>query len=200
MLGTFDAVLTEAKWTPNKLGTEINAWLVAHGYARDRIHPTAPYHWRRTGNAPSAAAVAAAAAYVLSGRVGRVITVGQLWPAADTGADGPRQATLGLLGPGTPDDAVARLDELTGPGAPYLPGSERVLLTAALDGLHGVQRPQTPTAAGDRVLPPALEVIRQHIGAPGQQRPRSDQDAAPAMARQQGRQRSQPEPVYGRDR
>ncbi|MFC5003295.1 carph-isopro domain-containing protein [Dactylosporangium cerinum] len=89
------ARLSEAGLTPRGLARELNRLLGAGSLAE-----TAPYHWRDAGGVPRSP-LPALTAYVVSRRLGRIVTAGDLWPGRKEAADGTLvlEASAGLTGP-----------------------------------------------------------------------------------------------------
>jgi len=75
------AHLSEAGLTPRTLAREMNRLFGAGTLAE-----TAPYYWRDAGGIPRAP-LPALTAYVISRRLGRVVTVTDLWPGREAAAD-----------------------------------------------------------------------------------------------------------------
>lgn len=159
-----DVLLREAGWSPRRWAAEINNLLVARGRGRDRIHPTSPYHWIRSGRPPRDVTLAATAVEALSIRLGRTVPLASLWPG--TAADRNPSASCasdGLLATVSRDSVLIRLDALSDSGARYHRAPGRQLLLAAHDGSHGPALGPLHATVGDRVHPPMLAVIRGHI-------------------------------------
>jgi hypothetical protein len=91
------AHLVEAGLTPRTLAREMNRLFGSRTLAE-----TAPYHWRDAGGVPRAP-VPALTAYVISRRLGRVVTVTDLWPGRAGTADATLvlPASAGMEGPWT---------------------------------------------------------------------------------------------------
>lgn len=156
-------LLAEAGWTPRQWGVEINRLLAGRGRSRDRIHPTGPYHWVKSNRPPKDPALAVVAAEALSVRLGRPIPVADLWARQGGNQQSITAATDGLLGPMTDETVLASLDELSRQCGVFLPATPISLLTAVHDGIRAPGLGQLNTCGGDRLLPPMLTVIRNHI-------------------------------------
>jgi hypothetical protein len=74
--------LAEAGMTPRALARELNRCFGAGTLAE-----TAPYHWRDAGGVPRSP-LPALTAYVISRRIGRVVTASDLWPGLHDASDG----------------------------------------------------------------------------------------------------------------
>ncbi|WP_018802459.1 carph-isopro domain-containing protein [Salinispora arenicola] len=94
---TLAAHMTEAGLTPRTLAREINRL-----FGPGTLAETAPYHWRDAGGIPRPP-LPALSAYVISRRLGRIVTVGDLWHGQPDTADGTlvMAASTGLDGPWT---------------------------------------------------------------------------------------------------
>ncbi|WP_431728326.1 carph-isopro domain-containing protein [Verrucosispora sp. TAA-831] len=94
---TLAALMAEAGLTPRTLAREINRLFGAGTLAE-----TAPYHWRDAGGVPRSP-LPALTAYVLSRRLGRVVTAGDLWHGRPGAVDGTlvMTASTGMDGPWT---------------------------------------------------------------------------------------------------
>lgn len=92
------AHLAETGLTPRGLARELNRLFGAGTLAE-----TAPYHWRDAGGVPRSP-LPALTAYVISRRLGRVITARDLWPGHNEVADGTLvlEASAGMDGPWVP--------------------------------------------------------------------------------------------------
>lgn len=158
-------LLAEAGWTPRRWDAEINRLLMLRGRARDRIHPTGPYHWVKSGHAPNDVTVAAVAADVLSIRLGRPVTVTNLWDAPDSKQRAPSTSTEGLHGPITQQRVFAGLNALSAEGDVFLPAHGARLVAAARSATGPLEATGALPRFGERVSPPLLPVIRSHIAA-----------------------------------
>lgn len=172
------AYLVEAGLGPRKLAREINRIFGAGTLAE-----TAPYHWRDSGRVPRAP-LPRLAAYVISRRIGRVVTVQDLWPGHSDPLDGTLVllASAGLDGPWSFADTMQVAEDwllgglvdrrlfLSVSGA-ALAGAVRVYLSAQA----GPASIGVPTASADDPLVdqieasiPALQALDdEHGGAAG---------------------------------
>lgn len=157
------ALLSEAGWTPRQWGTEINRLLVGRGRERDRIHPTGPYHWVKFGRPPKDSALAVVAAEALSIRLGRQVSMSCLWSGNTDDRTVVAPATEGLLGKVSGEVVLAGLAQLTSECGVFLPAQAVQLLTAVHDGTRAPSLAQLGVSGGDRLLPPMLPVIHNHI-------------------------------------
>ena len=89
--------MAEAGLTPRTLAREINRLFGAGTLAE-----TAPYHWRDAGGVPRPP-LPSLTAYVLSRRLGRIVTAGDLWHGRPDAVDGTlvMTASTGMDGPWT---------------------------------------------------------------------------------------------------
>ncbi|MDG4766900.1 hypothetical protein O7632_22770 [Solwaraspora sp. WMMD406] len=89
--------MAEAGLTPRTLAREINRL-----FGSGSLAETAPYHWRDSGGVPRPP-LPALAAYVISRRLGRIVTAGDLWHGQPKAADGTLvvAASTGMDGPWT---------------------------------------------------------------------------------------------------
>lgn len=135
---------------------------------KHQIHPTAPYHWINRGYCPYPP-VPEVVAEVLSERLGQTITPNLIWPGRLGAPSVLATAGAGLAGPWTPSTVVRLLDDLvraSGSAQCRLRATDGLeLVTLALDGLAPpVDRVQA-AMDGERVLPPMMDLVADHIVA-----------------------------------
>jgi hypothetical protein len=162
------AALRDAGWRPRQLARAVNERLARQGQGAHRIHVTTPYSWLRHGYCPYQP-TADTVADVLSERLGRPVSAAELWPDRAQPAMAPTSAGDRL---GTPWQHAAVATEL---GAMARAGEaerhairplrEAALVTAALDGLEHSPAPLRAVTGGERVLPPMMDLIVDHIAA-----------------------------------
>ncbi len=159
-------LLQMAEWGPRQLVTAINARLSSQGRDRLRLDPTAGYSWVQRGFRPRPPIPDVAAA-VLTDRLGRTVTVDQLWPGRGQAATMQRSAVTGLDAVTHVDDLVRELSRLTTttptPGSPIADASGADLTAAVLDQLRGAVLVARNRAGHDYVLPEQVDLIAAHV-------------------------------------
>lgn len=162
------AFLERAGWSPRELAHAVNGRLKRMADRKHQIHPTTPYHWLKHGYCPYPP-VPEVVAEVLSERLGQPITPDMLWPGRTAPLPVVAAAGAGLAGPWTPSMVVRSLDDLV-----RASGSDRYrvrpadgleLVTLALDGLAPPVDPVQAAMDGERVLPPMMDLVVDHIAA-----------------------------------
>lgn len=162
------AYLQRAGWGPRELARMVNTRLKRMIDPRRQIPQTAPYQWLKHGYCPYPP-VPEVVAEVLSERLGQPITAEMLWPNRAPAASIPLSAGDGLAGPWAPHGVVRRLDELT--HASHIercrirPAAGLGLVTLTLDGLRIPCIPLQAALDGERVLPPMMDLVDEHIAA-----------------------------------
>src|SRR3954463_12817284 len=89
------AYLAEAGWSPRAFARELNRLL-----GETAVSDTAPYYWRDSGGVPGPP-IPSVAAYALSCRLGRTVTVAELWEGRTRESGSVLSATLAMAGPWT---------------------------------------------------------------------------------------------------
>lgn len=84
------ALLAEAGWTPRALARAVNA-----AFGPGTVSATAPYSWRDNGSVPHAP-LPALVAWVLSERLGRRVTTGDIWDHRVPGSPRLQLASTGM--------------------------------------------------------------------------------------------------------
>lgn len=99
--------MAEAGLTPRTLARELN-----RRFGEGTLAETAPYYWRDAGGVPRPP-LPTLTAYVISRRLGRVVTVTDLWPGQGADADATLvlPATAGMDGPWTPASTMLVADD-----------------------------------------------------------------------------------------
>jgi hypothetical protein len=165
---TLRVYLQRAGWSPRELAHAVNARLKRMADRKHQIHPTAPYHWLSRGYCPYPP-IPEVVAEVLSERLGQPITADLIWPGRTSALAAMANAGTGLAGPWAPSTAVRLLDDLVRSSGSdrrrIRPSNGLELVTLTLDGLAPPADPVQAGVDGEKVLPPMMDLVADHIAA-----------------------------------
>lgn len=157
--------LTRAGIGPRDLIRAVNKILTAAGHRR--LSETAAYPWAEHGWLPRDKHVPAVVASVLSTATGHRYSPADLWPGRSTDTTVSVTADDGLTGPWDVDtvlDDLHRLCSAPGPRRRTIAAITGIdLLTAARTGVEHTPRPLSGLPRGEKVLPPTMTIIENHI-------------------------------------
>lgn len=161
-------MLRLAEWGPRQLVTAINSRLSSQGRERLRLDPTAGYPWVRRGFRPRVPIPDVAAA-VLTERLGRPVTVAQLWPGRQEPGTPPPSAASELDGAIGIDGLLYELRRLgemaVTPQSPIADATGADLTAAVLDQLRGAVVAARNRVGREYVLPEQVDLISAHVAA-----------------------------------
>jgi hypothetical protein len=147
--------LAEAGWSPRTFARELNRLL-----GEAAVSDTAPYYWRDSGGVPGPP-IPSVAAYALSCRLGRTITVAELWEGRTRESSAVLPATAAMTGPWT------------------LANTRRIAHDWLLNGL--LDRRRFLQASGEALTGAIWAYLASEVATPGELEAVTDQPGDPLI-------------------